>query len=154
MSTYVIADATKAALLARLHAGCFCESWSAEWIAGLLAQPGTFACLAQDESGFILCRVAADESEILTLAVDAAARRRGIGSALVVAAAREAADRGAGKLFLEVARSNFPARALYGRLGFSELGCRKEYYNTGYGGLEDAMVLGVEIPLIRVGNDG
>jgi [ribosomal protein S18]-alanine N-acetyltransferase len=141
-------------LLAALHAKCFAETWSAEWLASLLAQPGTFACLAEDDSGFILIRVAGDESEILTLAVEPAARRHGIGAALVAAGAGEAAGRGAKRLFLEVGSTNFAAGALYRRLGFAEVGRRKDYYTIKDGGMEDALVLLVEIPLLRVGNHG
>jgi [ribosomal protein S18]-alanine N-acetyltransferase len=152
MRMRLLADTSQAGLLAALHAKCFAETWSAEWLAGLLAQPGTFACLAEDDSGFILIRVAGDESEILTLAVEPAARRRGIGIALVVAGAGEAAGRGAKRLFLEVGSTNYAAVALYRRLGFAEVGRRKDYYTTAAGGRDDALVLHVEIPLPRVGN--
>ncbi len=154
MRMRLLEDISQGEILAALHAKCFAETWSAAWIASLLAQPGTFACLAEDGSGFILIRVAGDESEVLTLAVEPASRRRGIGTALVAAGAGEAAGRGAKRLFLEVASTNFAAGALYRRLGFAEVGRRKDYYTTADGGREEALVLLVEIPLLRVENCG
>ena len=71
-----------------------------------------FAFLAPD--GFILARAAGGEAEILTLAVMPAARRQGIGRALVPAAARHAQGLGAESLFLEVGdRQPCRAGALY-----------------------------------------
>ena len=60
----------------------FPDAWSAAAIRELFAGPGVFAFLAPD--GFILARAAGDEAEILTLAVMPAARRQGIGRALVL----------------------------------------------------------------------
>ena len=152
MRMRLLTDSSRASLLAALHAKCFAETWSAEWIASLLAQPGAFACLAEDDTGFILVRAAGDEAEVLTLAVEPAARRRGIGSALMGAASSRAAELGARRLFLEVGSVNYAAVAMYRRLGFVEVGRRKDYYTTQDGGREDALVLSVEIPLLRVGN--
>lgn len=150
MRMRLLADTSDARLLASLHAQCFTETWSAESIAALLEAPGAFAFVVQD--GFILMRVAGDESEVLTLCVTPAARRRGIASALVLEAAKHAADLGAERVFLEVNATNLPAIALYKRLGFAEVGRRKAYYTSAAGGRDDALVLRVEIPLLRVGN--
>ena len=68
--------------LAELHAAGFTPAWSANDIAELLASPGAFGLAAEDESGFtgfVLARTVADESEILTIAVDPAQRRQGLG---------------------------------------------------------------------------
>ena len=152
MTARLVTNDSECALLAALHAKCFAEAWSAASIAGLLAQPGSFACLSGDEMGFILVRVAGGESEILTLAVEPAARRRGIGTALVVSGAVEAAKRGAANMFLEVGSANLAAKKLYIRLGFTEVGRRKDYYRTADGGRDDALVLRAALPLCRVGN--
>ena len=140
-------------VLARLHATSFADAWSAEWIAKLLALPGTFAFLADGEcGGFVLVRAAGGEAEILTLAVAPAARRRGIGSALISAACRQAEEMGAGTMFLEVSRTNEPAKALYTGLGFREVGHRRGYYREPGGSNEDALVFCVKLPLPPVGN--
>ena len=134
---------------AALHAAAFPAPWEQRWdreaLAELLAAPGAFGLMAQPVSeavpdraaaplpaqGFVLARVAADEAEIITIAVAPQARRRGIGTALIEAATREAASRGAARLFLEVAEDNFPARRLYDELGFLPVGKRRAYYARG-----------------------
>ena len=78
--------------LADLHDRAFDRPWSAEEFETLLRGPGAFAVLGEagepeHAKGFILCRAVAGEAEILTVAVDPAARRRGWGSALVEMAA-------------------------------------------------------------------
>jgi [ribosomal protein S18]-alanine N-acetyltransferase len=150
MRMRLLAQTRDAALLARLHAECFAESWSVESFSALLEQPATFALIAND--GFILVRVAGDESEVLTLGVRRAARRRGVASGLLIEAARQAEEQGARVMFLEVGATNSPAIALYKRHGFAQVGCRKAYYAAPGGGRQDALVLRVEIPLSRVGN--
>ena len=140
-------------ILARLHATSFADAWSAEWLAKLLAQPGTFAFLVDGASGgFILVRAAGGEAEILTLAVAPAARRRGIGSALISAACRQAQEMGADAMFLEVSRANDPAITLYTRLGFQEVGRRRGYYREPGRSNEDAFVFCAKLPLSPVGN--
>src|SRR5690606_32388544 len=91
--------------------------------------------------GFILMRVAADEAEILTLAVRPAARRAGLGGRLVGEGVLTATARGAGRVFLEVAEDNAAARALYARTGFAEAGRRRGYYARADGGRRDALLL-------------
>ena len=87
--------------------------------------------------GRVLARIAAEEAEILTLAVAPAARRQGLGRALLLAAMEEAARRGAREMFLEVAAANPAARALYAACGFTEVGLRRGYYAGG----GDALIL-------------
>jgi ribosomal-protein-alanine N-acetyltransferase len=65
------------------------------------------------------------------------ARRGGIGRRLVAAAMRRAAAAGAAAMFLEVASTNTPARALYETIGFVRVGRRARYYANG----GDALVL-------------
>lgn len=133
-------DRDDVAALAALHAAAFDDAWDAPAIAALLLTPGTF--VFWDAQGFIMTRAAGDEAEILTLAVTPAARGRGLGRALVTAAAAHAAGLGAVALFLEVAEGNVPALALYAGLGFLQVGRR-----TGYYAGRDAAVLKVALPL-------
>ncbi|MGC9953856.1 MAG: ribosomal protein S18-alanine N-acetyltransferase [Rhizomicrobium sp.] len=153
MKTVLLTPPYDVDILARLHAASFADAWSAEWIAKLLAQPGTFAFVAGGEvGGFILVRAAGGEAEILTLAVAPAARRRGVGSVLVSAACQQVQEMGAEAVFLEVGRANEPAKSLYKRLGFHEAGRRRGYYQRSGGGNEDALIFRVELPLPPVGN--
>lgn len=127
------------ARLAALHAAAFDRPWDAGAFATLLDQSGVFA--VEEADGFILMRVAADEAEILTLAVRPGARRRGLGARLVGQGAVAAAARGADRLFLEVAEDNAAARALYARAGFVEAGRRPGYYQQADGSRRDALLL-------------
>ena len=117
--------------MARLHAACFTlpPPWSAEEIAATLSSRFAFALTRP--AGFLLGQVVAGEAELLTLAVDPAARRQGIGRDLVLAFLDAARARSADQAFLEVAEDNAPARRLYEALGFAETGRRKGYYRAG-----------------------
>lgn len=141
----VVADSDLSAL-ARIHAASFTEAWAEATLRNMLKTPGISAFSAQD--GFIMTRVAADEAEILTLAVAPDARGRGLGTVLLSTAVEHAHHAGARAMFLEVGASNVAARALYKRFGFGEVGMRKAYY----GGNEDALILRVDLPIIPLGN--
>lgn len=124
-------DATAATALTELHRLAFDDPWSAQDLTALIGTPGIFALAALadgDLVGFILCRTAADEAEVLTLATAPAARRRGIASTLLDRAAVRVLSDGADALFLEVAEDNIPARALYAAQGFAQVGRRPRYY--------------------------
>ena len=82
----------------------------------------------QHLNGFICLQWAADEAEILTLAVTPSRRRQGLASQLIASAAEWLAARGVKQWHVEVAADNQPARALYRRLAFVEIGERKGYY--------------------------
>ena len=138
--------AEAAPLLAALHAEAFPppQRWGAEAMALLLDLPGHFALLAAEADsplGFVMGRAAAGEAEVLTLAVRPEARGGGVGRRLMRALLAEAAVAGATELFLEVAETNAPARALYAGLGATEAGRRRRYYPDG----GDALVLRLPI---------
>ncbi len=132
------------ATLARLHAACFTRPrpWSAAEFATLLAAPDTLLAAVPD--GFGLARVTLDEAELLTLAVAPAARGKRLGTRLLADLLARAATRGATCLVLEVAADNLPARALYARAGFAQVGRRPGYY-----GGTDALLLRVAFPARR-----
>jgi ribosomal-protein-alanine N-acetyltransferase len=131
-----------APLLAAIHAACFppAERWDADALATQIGLPGAFGLL-HPEGGMALGRVAADEAEILTLAVLPQARRRGVGAALLRAAHARAASAGARRMFLEVAASNASALTLYAGVGYRPVGHRRGYYADG----GDAAVLACAI---------
>ena len=138
--------ADKAAGCARLHAADFAHPWSAEEIAAVIARPTTLAAAALDPAsgalrGFVLARLAADEAEILTIAVEAAARGRGVGRSLLVETLRQAVNAGARAIFLEVDERNSSALALYQRLGFVKVGERAGYYRRRDGSRASAAVM-------------
>ena len=134
--------------LAEIHGRAFDEAWEAASIARLLAMPGAFALEAVEgdiPAGFVLARLGGGEAEIITIAVDTRARRKGLGRALMTRAGAEALARGAEALFLEVAEDNAPAIALYRRLGFEEVGRRPAYYSRSDGKVA-ALTMKLDLP--------
>ncbi len=132
-----------AARLAAIHASAFDAPWSAAELAVFLAERGAFALAAEatgELTGFILCRSLAGEAEVLTLAVRPEHRRRGVGAALLAAAAALARPV-AEAMFLEVAHDNAGAIALYERAGFETVGRRAAYYVSRPGAAADALVM-------------
>lgn len=127
--------------LARLHARCFTvpRPWSAAEFAAFLDDP-TIRLLSRP-GGFLLLRVAGGEAEILTLCVAPEARRQGLARALIEEAETACAASGCAEIFLEVAETNAPARALYEGCGFVPAGLRKDYYATPTGPKVSALVL-------------
>lgn len=131
-----------AAALAAIHAEAFParEAWGEDAISLQLALPGAFG-LIDERGGMLLGRIAADEAEVLTLAVAPSTRRQGIATALLRAAKTRVRERGCKALFLEVATGNAAALALYRREGFTEIGYRHRYYAD----RSDALVLRAEL---------
>lgn len=81
-------------------------------------------------SGVLIGRTAADEFEILNLAVSRDHRRRGIASLLLEAALRWSRGAGTKRMLLEVRASNEAAIRLYARYNFTACGRRKQYYQN------------------------
>ena len=130
--------------LAELHARAFAAPWSLGDLRALMGGYGAVALAAGEAErrlGFILMRCVAGEAEILTLAVSPAARRRGVGVALVDAAASTAFALSADRLWLEVATDNDAAVALYRKAGFAVTGRRPGYYTRQKDGPVDALVM-------------
>ncbi len=130
--------------LAELHAKCFPIGWSAEEFTVLLQDPhtqGVGMSLFGKLIGFCLTRVVLDEAEILTIALHPNARGFKLSAKLLAGSIKQVSRLNARTLFLEVAKTNAPARALYASNGFQEVGYRKGYYKTKTGTLDDALVL-------------
>ncbi len=134
----VPASPAQAAALSAIHHEAFppAEAWGPDAIGLQLALPGVFG-FAAIEGGLILARVAADEAEVLTLAVLPGLWRQGLGGALMSSAMVEARRRQAFTMVLEVSVTNNSALRLYSRFGFSPVGRRRGYYSDG----SDALVL-------------
>jgi ribosomal-protein-alanine acetyltransferase len=76
----------------------------------------------------LLAPTGSGQADIQTIAVAPAARRHGLGRALVVALLAEARAREAAEVFLEVRADNPNAQALYASLGFEQIAVRPQYY--------------------------
>lgn len=139
------AGLSDSALLAAIHAECFAvpDRWSVGVFQLQLELPNVLSLLHAD-GGLILCRVAADEAEVLTLAVLPQVRRQGIAAALIAESVQRLGWQGVRTLFLEVSVANDAARGLYAGLGFGEVGRRRNYYPD----RTDALVLRLDVPFL------
>lgn len=140
------ADHTPAA--AEIHAGGFANAWTDGDINQLLLKNGIVGFVARRANNpsakveaFVLMRIAADEAEILTIAVSKPWRRHGLGRHLMIEVLRHLHAERIGSLFLEVSEANGPAIALYKRLGFKHVAARPDYYQTKSGNRESAIVM-------------
>lgn len=130
--------------IARLEAQCFSDPWSEKSIASELENPLSLWLVAEENGqvfGYVGSQTVLDESDMMNVAVDPRFRRQGIARALIETLIAELAKMGSRCLRLEVRVSNESARALYARMGFQQLGLRKNYYHNPK---EDALILGKE----------
>jgi ribosomal-protein-alanine N-acetyltransferase len=123
-----------AAAIAALHKASFQRGWGEEEVYSLLIDKNVFAhraMIGRVMAGFILSRLTAGEAEILSVAIAPKQRGRGLSRPLLDLNLRRLAGLGARTVFLEVDENNAPARALYRRAGFADVGRRKSYYQSG-----------------------
>ncbi len=129
----------------------FGEAWNRRQIADALSMPSTHALLVDAHgtrienetsqvkaAGFVLSRHAADEEELLLIAVAPQVRRSGLGASLMNALFESAKARGVTRVFLEMRRGN-PAENLYRKTGFDPIGERSQYYRMSNGTRIDAI---------------
>ena len=105
--------------------------WTEWGFRELLGWRGVVALVSErgtESTGFVIGRQAAEEAEILNLAVAPANRRQGEGGALLKGALVEFRSRGISRVFLEVRESNKTGIAFYEKHGFSKTGRRAGYY--------------------------
>ncbi len=119
----------------------------------LLSDPSVITHIARENggrgsaAGFLMSRIAADEAEILSVAVEPKARGRGLAGELLRHHLSRVAARGIARIFLEVGEDNTPALRLYRKAGFREVGKRPGYYPAGIsaGGAVSALILRREL---------
>ena len=136
------------AACAALEALCFSDGVSENSLRSFVCSESNHYLAAIADDGTMLgyggFSVAADEAEIITVAVSPDARRKGIGRALTGRMLEDARKLGASAIFLEVRASNTAARSLYTHLGFEEIGVRRGYYRDPR---EDAVLMKRDYPL-------
>ena len=140
-STAALRDAGN---IAALHAASFHRGWSEDEIERLLVDRnvvGDIARVGTRFAGFILSRLAADEAEVLSIAVSKDLRGRNIGSKLLHRHLGRLAAYGAKAVFLEVEENNVAALKLYRHTNFTEVGRRASYYRKGNDAAVNALVL-------------
>ena len=127
--------------VAELEKLCFAMPWSEKSVAGELDNPLALWLVAMEGdrlAGYVGSQTVMDETDMMNLAVATQFRRQGVGEALVNALTASLKELGSRCLTLEVRDSNEAARALYGKLGFTEIGRRRGYYRDPR---EDALIL-------------
>ena len=127
--------------VAELEKICFSDPWSENSIASELDNKLAFWLVAvegETVAGYIGSQTVMDETDMMNVAVHPDFRRQGIAEALVNGLVDRLKDMGSHCLTLEVRASNAPAISLYEKLGFSEIGRRKNYYRNPR---EDALIL-------------
>jgi ribosomal-protein-alanine acetyltransferase len=108
-------------------------NWSKESYLKSASEAGSLALVLESDDGirgFLLGRLAADQAELLNLAVTSTHRRQGAGTALLAKALEEWHSQGAKSVYLEVRESNTGAIAFYEKHGFAKTGLRKGYYRA------------------------
>jgi ribosomal-protein-alanine N-acetyltransferase len=134
-------DATR---LAQLHGTSFHRGWGEGEFESMLAERNTLVHrlrLGRSVIGFAVSRLAADEAEILSIAVAGNYRGRGLSRNLLLTHLGHLAGRGVRTVFLEVEENNQPARRLYQRAGFSVAGRRERYYREANGEQLNALLM-------------
>ena len=134
-------NASHVAQIAELEKICFSDPWSERSIASELENKLAFWLVALEGDmvvGYIGSQTVMDETDMMNVAVHPDYRRRGVAEALVNGLVAYLQKTGSRCLTLEVRASNAPAIALYGKLGFTEQGRRKNYYRNPK---EDALIL-------------
>jgi ribosomal-protein-alanine N-acetyltransferase len=141
------ASPDRAEEIAALHAKLFSPPWDTAAIKGLLEHPAATSLIAvaggQKKSviAFVIGQLAADEAEILSIGVSPDWQRVGLATGLLEGLSRAARRGGAKRIFIEVAEDNAAGLALYRKLGFTESGRRKRYYERPGSPAVDALIL-------------
>lgn len=133
-----------AAKLSQLHRASFHRGWGRGEFETMLAERNTLAqrlMLGRTPIGFIISRLAADEAEILSVAVAASQRGHGYSRDLLANHLGHLAGRGIRRVFLEVEENNKPAVRLYQRAGFQTVGRREQYYRDASGAKLNALIM-------------
>ena len=120
-------------LVADLEKLCFSDPWSEKSIASEPENELSCWLVAMEGerlAGYVGSQTVLGETDMMNLAVHPDFRRRGVGETLVLSLAEILKARGSRCLTLEVRESNVPARKLYEKLGFSQIGKRPNYYRN------------------------
>ena len=127
--------------IAELETICFSDPWSEKSIGSELENKLSYWLVAMEGgrvAGYVGSQTVLDETDMMNIAVHPDYRRKGIAEALVTALIARLKEQGSTSLMLEVRASNKPARKLYEKMGFVQVGRRPNYYRNPK---EDAYIL-------------
>ena len=126
------AELNHVADIEQLEKLCFSVPWTREQIVSQLPDDMHVFIVAEEDSGAVIGYVGLmcvlDEGYISNVAVSPAYRRQGIGDALIERLTALAEEKVLSFMTLEEREGNIPARALYKKHGFTDVGLRKNYY--------------------------
>ena len=130
------------AQVADLEKICFgSAAWSEKSVASELTNPLALWLVAVEDdqvAGYVGSQTVCDETDMMNVAVHPEFRRQGIGEKLVEQLVAQLKGISSHALMLEVRASNAPAIGLYEKMGFQQVGLRKNYYRDPK---EDALIL-------------
>ncbi len=141
MIAYIWMTSAHVQQVAALEKQCFRDPWSEKSIADELQNPLSLWLVAVDGArviGYVGSQSVLGEADMMNVAVDSAYRRQGVGLGLVESLVTALKEKQVHSLTLEVRASNDPAKALYEKLGFLQVGRRPGYYRNPK---EDALIL-------------
>lgn len=128
--------------IAELEKQCFSIPWTREQLASQLTDNMHICLSAVDGEGrtvgYVGLMYVLDEGYISNVAVAPVHRREGIGGMLLDTLRERAKEKGLAFLTLEVRQTNEPAKSLYKKHGYVEVGLRKGYYTKP---TEDAILM-------------
>ena len=139
--TVVRMEEVHVAQIAALEQVCFSDPWIESSVRSELDNPLSYWLVAMDGDhvvAYVGSQTVLDEADIMNVAVHPDFRRQGIAEALINRLVADLKERDIHALLLEVRVSNTPAITLYEKLGFSQVGRRKNYYHNPK---EDALIL-------------
>ena len=141
MMQYVPMTQAHVAQIADLEKLCFHDPWSEKSIASELENRLSLWLVALDGDkvvGYVGSQSVMGWADMMNIAVDPDYRRQGVAQELVERLVAALMENAVTCLTLEVRASNEPAKALYGKLGFQQVGRRPNYYRNPK---EDALIL-------------
>ena len=125
-----------------IEAEAFTSPWKADTFLTLLERPGAELWVLEEAGtgivGYAVLWCILDQGELANIAIDGAHRGKGYGRYLLSRVLEIAQERGVESLYLEVRVSNKGAAELYRRFGFTEIGFRRNYYDSPR---EDALLM-------------
>lgn len=141
MIKYVKMEEIHVPQIAAIEKLCFGDPWNEQSIATELHNRLSLWYVALDGdtvAGYVGSQTVLGETDMMNIAVHPDYRRRGVAQTLVNTLVAALAENGSHSLMLEVRVSNEPAKALYEKLGFRQVGLRPRYYRNPR---EDALIL-------------
>lgn len=127
--------------IAKLEELCFNDPWSENSIASELDNKLSHWLVAVEDDnvvGYVGSQTVLGETDMMNIATHPDYRMQGIATRLILGLVDALEKRGSHSLMLEVRASNETAISIYRKLGFSEVGRRKNYYRNPK---EDALIL-------------